>query len=177
MQFLLISKRWGYPSIHGIYNRGPYNQSYKVYESIKSITEHKDGLGKIDIQSNKVLKIINLRLGIVFSVSSKLRLFLSLHIHHIKDCGAAIPKWPFQWLRSYVVYAAYSWQFCISEKKRNYENKYKGVLVTKWTNALGELLTVNFEIRLGRNFKGHRILLTEFDLEEQNIDIQCIVDS
>ena len=27
------------------------------------------------------------------------------------------------------------------------------------------------------NFKGHKILLTEFDLEEQNIDIQYIVDS
>ena len=27
------------------------------------------------------------------------------------------------------------------------------------------------------NFKGHKILLTKFDLEEQNIDIQYIVDS
>ena len=27
------------------------------------------------------------------------------------------------------------------------------------------------------NFKGHKILLTEFDLEEQNIDIQYTVDS
>ena len=27
------------------------------------------------------------------------------------------------------------------------------------------------------NFKGQKILLTEFDLEEQNIDIQYIVDS
>ena len=120
---------------------------------------------------------MNLRSGIVLSVSSKHRLFLSLHIHHIKDCGAAIHKWPFRWLPSYVVYAAYSWQFCVWEKKRNYENKCKGVLVAKWTNALGELLAVSFEIRLVRNLKGHKILLTKFDLEEQNIDIQFTVDS
>ena len=50
-------------------------------------------------------------------------------------------------------------------------------MVAKWTNALGELLAVSFEIRLVRNLKGHKILLTKFDLEEQNIDIQFTVDS
>ena len=44
-------------------------------------------------------------------------------------------------------------------------------------HALGELLAVSFEIRLVRNLKGHKILLTKFDLEEQNIDIQFTVDS
>ena len=87
---------FSYPTIQGVNNRRPYNQSYIVHESIKSITEHKDRLGKTDIQSNKVLKKMNLRLGMVLSVSSKLQLFLSLHIHHIKNWGAAIHNLPFR---------------------------------------------------------------------------------
>ena len=39
-----------------------------------------------DSQSNKVLKKNNLRLGIELSVPSELPLFLSLQMHHIKQC-------------------------------------------------------------------------------------------
>ena len=43
-----------------------------------------------DNQSNKVLKKNNLRSSIEFPVSSKLLLFLSLQMHHIKQGGMII---------------------------------------------------------------------------------------
>jgi len=38
---------------------------------------------------------------------------------------------------AYVVCVAHSWQFCIWEKKRNYKNNGKGVLVTKIDQCTG----------------------------------------
>ena len=50
-----------------------------------------------DNQSNEVLKKNNLRTSIEFSVSSKLLLFISLQMNHIKQGGMIIQIWLFRW--------------------------------------------------------------------------------
>ena len=60
--FIAIKKE-NHPSMWGVYNWGPYKQTCKLHESIKTLTDH-----KVDIQSNKVLKKNNLSSGVVFSV-------------------------------------------------------------------------------------------------------------
>lgn len=90
MQFLLIYIyiwiKIKVTQIYRVYNKGPYNQLHKLLGSIKSITEQKDRLGKTDVQSNKVLKKMNLRLGIVLFVLETLIVPLPC-IHHIKQCN------------------------------------------------------------------------------------------
>ena len=83
---ILIDIKKSHPNIYRVYNKGPYNQLHKLFGSIKSIIEHKGRLGKTDIQSNKVLKKMNLRLGIVLFVLETPIVPLP-HIHHIKQCN------------------------------------------------------------------------------------------
>lgn len=49
--------------MQGVYSWGPYKQTRKLHESIKTLTDC-----KVDIQSNKVLTKNNLSSGVVFFV-------------------------------------------------------------------------------------------------------------
>ena len=71
--------------VYGGYT-GIDNQLQKLHKSSKSIIENKERFLMADSQSKKVLKKNNLRSGIELSVHSKLPLFLSLQMHHIKQC-------------------------------------------------------------------------------------------
>ena len=63
--------------MQGVYSWGPYKQTRKLNESIKTLTDC-----KVDIQSNKVLKKNNLSSGVVFFVD-----------HHLLHCSMVYYLW------------------------------------------------------------------------------------
>ena len=97
--FFLISNKYIYqesPNYTGIIP-GWNNQLQKLLKSNKSTIEKEEKFLKAVSQSNKVQKKKNLRSGIKCSVSSKLLLFLSLQMHHIRQFGIIVQMWPFRW--------------------------------------------------------------------------------
>ena len=71
-------------------SRTKTNQVHKVQKSMKSWTGEKERKPNIVTQSRRVLRKKSLRSKTDLSKSSKCRLFLSLQIHHIKQCCTAI---------------------------------------------------------------------------------------